>query len=204
MHAGAFVVALPAGVVLLVAARTAAARATGAVYAASLLLLFGTSAAYHVLARSAPARARMQRADHAMIFVLIAGTYTPVCLLALPLAWGVPVLAVVGAGAVTGVVLKLVAFDRLPRVAHALYLLLGWTALMATPALVTHLRPTQLAFIVAGGVVYTAGVPVLLFRRPDPWPLRFGYHEIWHACTIAAAAFQFVGVASIITGAAAA
>jgi hemolysin III len=200
MHAWTFVAAVPAGVLLVLVAERAAARTASAIYATTLLLVFGTSAAYHRLARSPRARAVMQRLDHSMIYLLIAGTYVPLCIVALPAAWGIPVLAVVGAGAAVGIVLKLAAFHR--RGAHvvgsALYPILGWAALVAAPALAMHLTAMQLTLVVAGGVAYTVGFPVLLLRRPDPWPTRFGYHEVWHTCTVVAAGLHFAAVGSIV------
>lgn len=197
-HAITFFVAIPAGLMLVVLAHGAAARAVAAVYAASLLAVFGTSAAYHRLARTPRAREIMQRLDHSMIYLLIAGTYVPVCLLALPPAWGIPMLSVVGAGALIGMGLKLVAFQRARWLGFALYPLLGWSALAAAPVLVHHLTPLQLSLIVAGGVAYTIGFPVLLAKWPDPWPRTFGYHEVWHAFTVVAAVLHFSAVATLV------
>jgi hemolysin III len=197
LHASTFVAAIPAGVLLIIAASGAAARAAASVYAAAVLLLFGTSAGYHLLARSERARRIMQRLDHSMIFVLIAGTYVPMCVVALPPAWGIPLLVVVSAGALAGVVTKLVAF-RVQWVGYVLYPLLGWLAIVAAPALVIHLSAAQLALVAAGGVVYTIGIPVLALHRPDPWPRAFGYHEVWHSCTILAAVFHFAAIATLV------
>jgi hemolysin III len=199
LHTWAFIAGLPAGVWLILRADHGAATVAAAVYAFSVVLVFGTSASYHRLARTPRAQTIMQRLDHSMIYVLIAGTYTPICLVALPPAWGIPVLAVVAIGAVTGIVLKLTAFSRLGAVAHALYPVLGWTAVVAMPALVAHLTTTQLVLVVAGGVAYTAGIPVLLRRRPDPWPAKFGYHEVWHVFTVAAGGLHFAAVGLLLT-----
>jgi hemolysin III len=198
-HAVTFFAAVPAGIALVVAANGSTARIAASIYAATLLAVFGTSAAYHRLARTPRARAVMQRLDHSMIYLLIAGTYVPVCLLAMPPAWGVPMLSIVGVGAALGIVLKLVAFHRAQWLGFALYPILGWAAVAAAPVLVHHLSPVQLALIVAGGIAYTVGFPVLLTRWPDPWPRVFGYHEVWHAFTIVAAAFHFSAVATLIT-----
>ena len=198
-HLVAFVVAIPAGVVLIIRAEQALATTAAAIYVATVLLSFGTSAAYHRLARSARSRRIMQRLDHAMIYLLIAGTYVPACLLGLPLSWGIPLLAVVGTGAVAGIVLKLVAFDRRGSwVAYALYPALGWAAVVALPVLVDHLSTSVLVLILAGGVAYTIGFPVLLLKRPDPWPRVFGYHEVWHVFTILAAVLHFGAVAALV------
>ena len=174
-----------------------AARTAAAVYVAALLAVFGTSAAYHRLAQSYRARAVMQRLDHSMIYLLIAGTYVPICLVALPRRWGIPLLSVVGALAVIGVIVKLVAFRRLAWLSYTLYLVMGWCAVVAFPAIGRHLSPLELGLVVAGGIAYTVGVPILLLRRPDPLPDVFGYHEVWHGCTVVAAALHFGVVASL-------
>ena len=135
MHFWTFLLAIPAGVLLIVFADRPAARTAAAIYAATLLLVFGTSAAYHRLAQSYRARLIMQRIDHSMIYLLIAGTYVPICLIALPRAWGISLLAVVGSMGVTGIVLKLVAFQRFQWISYALYPLMGWAAVAAAPAL---------------------------------------------------------------------
>jgi hemolysin III len=122
----------------------------------------------------------------------------PVCLVALPLAWGIPLLATVAAIGVTGIVIKLAAIQRLQALGYALYPIMGWAAVAATPALATSLTATQLALILGGGVAYTAGFPVLLLKRPDPWPRSFGYHEIWHGCTVVAAGLHFGAVATVV------
>lgn len=198
MHAVAFLAAIPCLVLLVVWAEGAAASAAAAIYASSLIVTFGSSAAYHRLGRTPRLRAALQRLDHCGIFFLIAGTYVPLCIVALPLTWGIPILSVVGAGSLAGIALKLVAFHRAHTLGNILYLVLGWTALTAAPVLVQHLSPTQLALVLAGGVVYTVGVPVLVWRRPDPWPRVFGYHEIWHVCTVLAAALHFAAIVGLL------
>jgi hemolysin III len=199
-HAWAFWLAIPAATLLILFADRPRARTAAAIYAATLLAAFGTSSAYHRLAKSYRARKIMQRADHAMIYLLIAGTYVPICLVAMPLDWGVTVMCIVGAMAMLGIALKMLAFKRLQWLSYALYLIMGWTAAVATPVLIDHTTNLQLALIVAGGVAYTAGVPILLLRRPDPWPSVFGYHEIWHGFTVLAAALHFSAVALVIHG----
>jgi hemolysin III len=197
-HAWAFWLAIPAGVLLIVFADRAEARTAAAIYTATLLLVFGTSAAYHRLAQTYRTRMIMQRLDHSMIYLLILGTYVPICLIGLPTSWGVSVLAVVGAMALFGVVIKAAAFKRLRWVGYALYPTMGWAAVVAAPVLVDHLSPLELALIVSGGVAYTVGFPVLMLRRPDPWPGVFGYHEIWHGFTVLAAALHFSAVALLV------
>ena len=198
MHAVAFALAIPAGAALVAASSGAVARASAAVYAATLVVMFGCSAAYHRLARSAVARRRMQRLDHAGIYLLIAGTYVPVTMVVFPRRWGIPVMAVIGGAAVLGVVLKLAVFDRARSFSYLLYPMMGWAAVVTLPVMVDLLTPLQLALVVAGGLVYSLGIPVLVRRRPDPWPSTFGYHEVWHSFVVVAAALHFAAVASIV------
>ena len=198
MHVAAFVLAIPGGILLIVLARSASATVGAAIYMAALLLGFGTSAGYHRLAKKERTQQLMQRLDHSMIFVLIAGSYTPICLLGLPTAWGVPILCVVWTGAVTGVVLKQVAFERMKWLEYALYPILGWIVVVATPALIDGLTATELTLLFAGGLLYTVGIPVLVREKPDPWPNTFGYHEIWHTFTVAAAGCHFATIALLV------
>ena len=199
VHAAAFGAAVPATVWLIRHSESAGARAVAAVYAGILLLMLGTSSVYHRLPLGSGARGLLQRLDHSMIFVLIAGTYTPLCLAVLPLPWGVPVLAAVGVGATVGIVIKVVAFEGAGRHTGALYLVLGWAAIVAAPVLISELSTNQVVLFAAGGVAYTMGFPVLARQRPDPWPSTFGYHEIWHVFTVVAVACHFAGVATIVT-----
>jgi hemolysin III len=199
LHTWAFLAAIPGGIFLLFQADGPLPIIATAVYVVSVLALFGTSASYHTLAQSPRAREIMQRLDHSMIFVLIAGTYTPLTLVALPRAWGIPVLCVVWAGAIVGMVLKLAAFERSGRLGYVLYPVLGWSAVVAMPVMVSHLSPTQLGLVIAGGLLYTIGIPVLVRKRPDPWPATFGYHEVWHSFTVLAGACHFAAIALVVS-----
>jgi hemolysin III len=198
MHGWAFALSIPVGVFLILISDRTAARVAAAIYVGTLLLTFGTSAAYHRLAHSYRARLVMRRLDHSMIYLLIAGTYVPLCLVALPKAWGIPLLSVVGAMAIAGITIKLVAIRPLSWLGYALYPIMGWCAIFVAPALSTHLSPVQLVLIFAGGVAYTVGFPVLMLRRPDPWPKVFGYHEVWHSFTVLAASLHFGAVALVL------
>src|SRR5581483_424861 len=181
IHEVAFFVSIPAGVALILAARSATGRAAAAVYAVSLSAVFGSSAAYHRGRWSPAALTRMKRLDHSLIYVLIAGSYTPVAALALHGAWSAAILSAVWAGAAVGVALKLVRIDGLRVATGALYVALGWLALVALPQLARRVSPAALALMMAGGLLYTVGALVFASRRPDPWPATFGYHELWHS-----------------------
>jgi hemolysin III len=199
LHSWAFFAAIPAGVLLIVFAGGAAARTAASIYTGTLLLVFGTSAAYHRLAQSYRARRIMQRLDHSMIYLLILGTYAPICLVALPARWGIPLFVAVSVIGLLGMVIKLAAIQRLQWLAYALYPIMGWAAVVATPALRSSLSPLQIALIVSGGLAYTIGFPVLLLKRPDPWPNVFGYHEVWHGFTVLAAVLHFGAVALVVS-----
>ncbi len=192
LHTWAFVGSLPLGVALVASTESPAARISAAVFVVSLAAVFGTSAAYHRLAQSPAARRIMQRLDHSMIYVLIAGTYTPLCVVALPPSTGIPLLVGAWVGAAVGVVLKVAG--RLVVLSYALYLVLGWAALLAVPGLLPRVPLAGLAFGGLGGLIYTVGAVILYRRRPDPLPSVFGFHEVWHACTIAAAALHYAMV----------
>jgi hemolysin III len=156
--------------------------------------LFGVSALYHRVTWTTPARRRMRRLDHAMIFLLIAGTYTPVGLLVLEGPLATVVLAVVWGGAMAGIVLELV-WTRAPRwLGGTVYLALGWVAVVATPQLFARMGVAGGLLIVAGGLVYSAGAAVYALRRPDPAPAVFGYHEVFHLLVIAGVTAHFLAI----------
>jgi hemolysin III len=198
MHSWTFFGFIPAGFVLIVLAEGAMAQVASVIYVVSLLAVFGTSAAYHRLAQSLRARTIMQRLDHSMIYLLIAGTYVPLCLVALPPRWGVPLLVTVGLIGIAGMVMKLVAFGRWTWLSNSLYPVMGWAAVIASPALIVHLSQMELALIVAGGLAYTVGLPIFAMKKPDPWPRTFGYHEIWHLFTVVAALLHFAAVVNVV------
>jgi hemolysin III len=193
LHQVAFLVSIPAGIALVLAARSGLARLGVLVYALSLTAMFGTSAAFHRLRWSPRARPRMDRLDRTMIYVLIAGSYTPVGLLALRPGWRVAFLALVWTGAAVGVALVLLRNRHrgIGVVRMVLYLGLGWLSLLILPQLARALGLGQLALGVVGGLLYTVGAVVLIRRRPDPNPRVFGYHEVWHAFTVAAGACHY-------------
>ena len=195
-HQWAFFVSLLTGGALVVSAPTAEATVAAAVYAASVAGLFGASALYHRINwASAKARAWMRRLDHSMIFLLIAGTYTPFAVLALHGPLSTAILIAVWAGALAGIVFKLVWIAAPKAVVAAVYVVLGWVAVAAFPQLISRLGVLPTALVAAGGVLYTVGAVIYALRRPDPVPTVFGYHELFHSLVIAAAAHQYAVVA---------
>lgn len=190
---------MPAGVALVLLAERATARIAVAIYVVSLAALFGTSTAYHRLARSSTAKRRLRRLDHSMIYVLIAGTYTPVCLLALDGSFRWALLALVWAGAVAGVLLTAFALDRFTKLRWGLYLALGWAAVIAVPDLAV--RPWLLALAAVGGILYTVGAVLFALHRPGRDAVWFGYHEYWHAFGVVAGGVFFAMNLTLITAA---
>jgi hemolysin III len=193
-HKYAFFVSLGVAGPLVVAARGAAATVAASVYAAAIAGLFGISALYHRIDWSPRARRRMRRLDHSMIFVMIAGTYTPIALLALDGAWSVAILSVVWGGAALGIVLKLVWLDAPGWLVALIYVLLGWAGTASLPWIAANLGVVALLGILAGGVLYSIGAIVYARERPDPVPAVFGYHEIFHVLVIGAALLHFAVV----------
>jgi hemolysin III len=198
LHQGAFFVAIPAGVALVALARGTSARVAAIIYAISLVGSYGTSAAYHRLARSERSRRWLKRLDHSMIFVLIAGTATPVGLLGLRAPWSLVLLVVVWGGAGAGIAMKMFRIDRFRVLTGVLYIAVGWAAALFAPQLIHRLSPGSLVLIAVGGALYTCGAVVFLRHRPDPAPATFGYHEIWHATVVAGSACHYVAVLLIL------
>lgn len=195
-HQWAFFVSIGTGVALVLAAPTPKATVAAAIYGASVAALFGSSAIYHrVRWASAAARQWMRRIDHSMIFVLIAGTYTPFLLLSLGGTLGTAGLALIWGLALGGIVMQLVWVDAPRPVTAAVYIGLGWVAVIGMPVLAPAVGLAAIALVGAGGLLYTAGAVIYARRRPDPAPAVFGYHEIFHLLVIAAAALQFAAIA---------
>src|SRR5512146_2382471 len=196
-HEVAAVAALLGWGVIAVAAPTAAARTAAHTYGACLFALFAVSATYHRPTWSRRARAWMRRLDHSAIFLLIAGTYTPLCFL-LGGHVGSALLAVVWTGAVLGIA-RSVLWVRAPKTLVALlYVALGWVLLPVLPAVRDAVGTGGLTLLAAGGIAYTVGAGVYATRRPNPWPRVFGYHEVFHVLVIAAAGCHFAVAYAVV------
>ncbi|HEY1238842.1 MAG TPA: hemolysin III family protein [Solirubrobacterales bacterium] len=194
-HQWAFFVSLGAGAALVLLANGSTATIAAAIYAFSLSALLGVSALYHRINWRPAARRWMRRLDHTMIFVLIAGTYTPFALLVLHGDLARVVLIAVWVMAGAGTVLNLLWWNAPKPVTAAVYISTGWVAVLAIPQLWEGLGPVGFGLIILGGILYTAGAVVYARRRPDPRPAVFGYHEIFHLLVIAAAACDFAAIA---------
>jgi hemolysin III len=198
LHLGAIPVALLACLALLVVADDTAARAAVAVYTATSLLLFSVSAIYHRGTWEPRMAAFLRRLDHANIFLIIAGTYTPFAVILLDPDRGRLLLVLVWTGAVLGVAFRLLWLGA-PRWTYvAAYLALGWTALFFLADIVRAGGGLVLALLAVGGLLYTAGAIVYATRKPDPSPRWFGYHEVFHACTIGAWLAMYGAIAVIV------
>ena len=196
LHQYAFFASLPALPVLLLAAHTRRAVFAAAVYGLSLVALFGSSALFHRVTWSTRGRRWMARVDHAMINVLIAGTFTPVGLLALSGTLATVCLSLVWGGALASIALHAFWIDAVPKwVSAVVYVVLGWSGIAALPQLVVHVGWGPTALFAVGGMLYSSGAAVYALRRPDPVPAVFGYHEVFHALVIAAAATHYAVVA---------
>jgi hemolysin III len=196
IHGVAVAVTIPAGIVLTLVTPSGLPRIAVLVYVLSLLALFSTSASYHLLTRSQRAQRTMRQLDHAMVYVLIAGTYTPVCLLALPRNVGVPFLIAIWLAAGLGITLKITW--RAHKISGAMYLVIGWAALIILPWSYHMAGFTSLLLFALGGIVYTVGAILFYLQRPQLKPLVFGFHEVWHVFTVVAVALQFAGVGVLI------
>jgi hemolysin III len=197
-HQWAFVVSLAAGAALVVAAPSGRAAAVGAVYAGALAGMFGASALYHRVSWPPALLPWLRRLDHSMIFVLIAGTSTPVAVLGLEGVLPVVVLAIVWAGALAGLLLNLVWIGPPRRLVVFVYVVLGWVGVVLLPETVRHVGVAPALLFALGGALYTAGAVIYVRRRPDPRPAVFGFHELFHVLVIAAALAHFIAIAAFV------
>ena len=198
LHGYAFAVSLLLAIPLVLAAPTELARVAAGIFASSVTAMFGASALYHRVTWRPRPRRWMARADHAAIYLLIAGTYTPYGLLVLDGAWQAAVLALVWGGATLAIVLTFAWVSAPKWLSATVGVALGWVGVVAFPELVRELGPAATALVLVGGVLYTGGAVVYALRRPDPRPAVFGYHEVFHALVVGAAACQYAAVAFFV------
>jgi len=201
LHLVCFFLSLPAGLVVIASADSARARVAGVVYAIGMTAMFGVSAAYHRRRWSPAARRRMRRTDHGTIFVMIAGSYTPLCLLALDGRMGRVVLTAVWIAAAAGFCLAMSGIAEKAVVGLLCYFGMGWAMVLALPELSRQLSGGQIGLLLLGGVIYTAGGIVLGTRWPNPSPVWFGYHEVWHTMVTLACACHYLTILSVVRAA---
>jgi len=196
-HEGGFYVSLVLAVALVASAEPGQARVGAAIFATSVALCFGASALYHRPTWRPQVREWLARLDHAALYLLIAGTYTPIALIVMSEDWAVPILAVVWSGTLAAILLKLVWVRSPKKLAAAIALSLGWVGVVAFSELL-ELGLPGLLFVLAGGVFYSAGAIVYARRRPDPLPHVFGYHELFHVLTLAGVACHYAAIAFFV------
>jgi len=189
-----FPVSVAAGVVLVATASTQEGRITSAIFATTAALLFGTSALFHRGSWSPRVKGLLRRMDHSNIYLIIAGSYTPFAVLALPPDKGRTLMVIVWVGALAGVVFR-VFWVGAPRWLYTtLYVVIGWVAIIYLPDLIDGAGVTAVVLIVVGGVLYSLGAVVYGLKRPNPWPEWFGFHEVFHSLTIAAFVAHYAAV----------
>jgi hemolysin III len=197
-HQWAFVLAVPLGIAVGLAADSSRARVAAAIFAGSVVAMFGLSALYHRPMWTPRRRLLLARLDHAGVYGLIAGSYTPFGLLAVEGTWRVAVLAIVWGGALVAVVAKLAWVTAPKWLAATIGIALGWVGVILFPQLLAELGLAMSLLVLLGGLCYTAGAAVYVVRRPDPLPRTFGYHEVFHALVIAGVAAQYVAVVALV------
>lgn len=191
MHLGAAFAAPFALVALILVADSPSGYVGAAVFASSLILLYTSSASYHTVPWPPRLRGIAKRVDHSMIFALIAGTYTPFCLITLSRSWGIAMLSIVWTLAGLGMLLKVI-WPFAPRwLSVGLYLALGWVGIIAAREVVNTMHPEALAVLMLGGAFYSVGALVYALKRPNPFPQIFGFHEVFHAFVLAGSLAHF-------------
>jgi hemolysin III len=193
-HEAGFYLSIGLGIPLVLTAEEGRARASAIVFASCLAACFGTSAVYHRPTWRPAVRSWLRRLDHAGVYLLIAGTYTPFGLLVLSTDWAIPVLAIVWTGTLAAILLTLFWADAPKWVSAGIGLALGWVGIVAFPQLL-KVGAVGVLLLVAGGLLYSAGAVVYARQRPDPVPHVFGYHELFHVFTLAAAGCQYATIA---------
>ena len=196
-HELGFYAALGLGIAIVATAEPGRARLAAAVFACCVAICFGASALYHRPTWKPSVRAWLARLDHAGVYLLIAGTYTPFGLLVMSTGWAVPVLTIVWSGALLAIVLKLFWVQMPKWQAAAIGVGLGWVSVIAFSQLL-KLGVGGVLLVLAGGLLYTAGAVVYACRRPNPVPDVFGYHELFHVLTLAAAGCQYAAIAFFV------
>ena len=197
-HQYAFFVSVAFGAILVAGASGAGERLSAVVFATTLTTMFGVSALYHRITWRPSTRRWLRRLDHAAIYLLIAGTYTPFGVLALSGAWRWTILPIAWGGALVAILLKLAYVDAPKWISAVGGVGLGWIGIVALPRLWIHAGALGVTLLGLGGILYTAGAVVYARGRPDPLPSVFGYHELFHALVIAAAACQYAAVALFV------
>lgn len=198
-HLGATIVALVAVVILLFVGRGGATKLISlAIYGLSLILMFAASAAYHLVNAAPHVVSALRKLDHSAIYCLIAGTYTPICLHFCQGFWQWGFTGVIWSLAVAGITVKLFVIKAPRWLTAGIYLVMGWLALIVVPEIAKTMPPPALAWILAGGIVFTLGSIVYITKKPDFFPEVFGFHEVWHIFVILGSACHFIAIAVFV------
>ena len=200
IHACTVPLVLAGGIILIVLAPTGAGKAALAIYLATAIILFANSAVYHLGHWSAPVHDVLRRIDHSNIFLFIAGTYTPLAVFILHGGARVAILAVIWGAALCGVLFRVLWLSA-PRFLYvAIYIFMGWAAIWWMGDFWRDGGPVIVVLVLVGGVLYSLGALVYARKKPDPWPRWFGFHEIFHSCTVLAAAAHYAAIAIAVLG----
>ncbi len=199
LHMYGFVFSVIAGIALVAYAPNGVPRFAAAVFALAASAMLGVSALLHRGNWSLTATERLLQLDHTTIFLMIAGTYTAVALIGMSSGWATVVLVLVWTGTIAGIAFEWLPIHPPKGYVTAVYVTLGWVAVIAIPDLWINAGVVTVALIFAGGVLYTGGAIMHATRRPDPWPQTFGYHEIFHACVIAALACHYTAIVRLLS-----
>lgn len=198
LHAGMFPLSLAAGIVLVALAPSGGSRIAAAIFSLAAVLLFGTSALFHRGDWSPTVENRLRRMDHANIFLIIAGSYTPFAMLGLPEDQGRLLMTIVWSGALLGVLFRIFWMGAPRWLYTTLYLVVGWIAVFFLPELIDGVGVAAVVLIIVGGVLYTLGALVYGLKWPNPWHGWFGFHEVFHAFTVAAFTVHYVAVSMVV------
>lgn len=198
MHGAAFAAAVVVGAIFVSAAPEGRRMASAAVFAGAAVLMLGASTLYHRVTWSPRVRPWMRRVDHAGIYILIAGTYTPVGLLVVHGAMQKAVLVIIWAGAGAATAVKFLWVGAPKWLSAVFGIALGWAGVAALPQVAQNAGIACVVLLGAGGLAYTAGAIVYARKKPDPVPAVFGYHELFHALTIVALTCQYVAIAFFV------
>jgi hemolysin III len=197
-HKVGFFVTLPAGLAIAIEAPTALARTAAIVFALSVTAMFGVGSLFHRIPWAPVAKNRMAALDHATIYLLIAGTYTPFALLVVQSPWRIPILATVWSGVLLAILAKVIWRNPPRKVAAVTCVGLGWIAAIVFPQILDRIGIGGAALLLVGGLAYTAGALVYTRRHPDPFPETFGYHEVFHTLVVVAVICQYASVAFFV------
>jgi hemolysin III len=198
-HLGAAVAAVIGLIALLIMGRGDPTKEISLlIYGVSLTMMFAASAAYHIVDLGPDVGARLRKLDHSTIYILIAGTYTPICVHFFSGFWSWGVLVLIWIMALAGVIVKLFVIKEPRWMRAGVYLVMGWLGLLAIPEILRTMPAGAIAWLLLGGMLFTLGAVIYVLKKPDPWPGVFGFHEIWHIFVITACLAHYIVIAAFV------